>query len=134
MYVAAGDWGAAVCNAGGSIASQGIAVSGFASTPNDVAVGGTDFQDFVNNNISTYWTTTNGAGGASVLSYVPEIPWNDSCASGILASYMGYASGALFCNSTAGRNFLDLTAGSGGPSSIYNTKPSWQSERPWRTQ
>ncbi len=126
VYVAAGDWGAAVCNAGGSIATQGIAVSGFASTPNDVAVGGTDFQDFVNNNISTYWTTTNGAGGASVLSYVPEIPWNDSCASGILASYMGYASGALFCNSTAGKNFLDLIAGSGGPSSIYNTKPSWQ--------
>ena len=47
VFVAAGDWGAAVCDAGGSetVATHGIGVNAFASTPYNVAVGGTDFED-----------------------------------------------------------------------------------------
>src|SRR5208337_4641896 len=42
VFVAAGDEGAAACDAGASGATHGIGVSAFASTPYNVAVGGTD--------------------------------------------------------------------------------------------
>ena len=58
-------------------AEHGLQVNGLASTPYNLAVGGTDFnQDQAN--YATYWSTTDGANGSSVLSYIPEIPWNDS--------------------------------------------------------
>jgi subtilase family serine protease len=126
VYVAAGDSGASVCNVNGAYATTGINVSGFASTPYNVAVGGTDFNDI--NDFSTYWNTSNGTGGGSALSYIPEIPWNDSCASGVLAGYAGYASGLDLCNDPlVGSLYIDDIAGSGGPSSVYpkcSTDPS----------
>jgi len=126
VYVAAGDEGAASCDPDASYATHGIAVSGFASTPYNVAVGGTDFQDYADNTISSYWTTTNGSGDLSVKSYVPEMTWDTSCATSVLFAYEGYTSGTGFCNSTTGKkNFLNDGAGSGGPSSVY-TKPTWQ--------
>src|SRR5271156_459102 len=73
-------------------AGQGIAVSGFASTPYNVAMGGTDFGDTYANATNTYWSNSNGATFGSALSYVPEIPWNDTCASGLIASYLDFAS------------------------------------------
>ena len=48
VFTAAGDEGAASCDAGEPTATHGIGVSAFASTPYDVAVGGTDFGDTVN--------------------------------------------------------------------------------------
>ena len=45
VFVSAGDEGAASCDADEDYATHGIAVSGFASTPYNVAVGGTDFMD-----------------------------------------------------------------------------------------
>lgn len=127
VFVAAGDEGAAECDAGLEYATHGIAVDGTASTPYDVAVGGTDFLDFVDGTTSEYWTTTNGAGEESALSYVPEMTYNDSCASSILYTYEGYPSGNAFCNSSAGESFLFVAGGSGGPSQVYQ-KPSWQQE------
>src|SRR5262249_28379009 len=64
VYVAAGDQGAAVCDYGKTAATRGIAVSGFASTPYNVAIGGTDFADTYNAKFggpatSTYWSSTN---------------------------------------------------------------------------
>ena len=41
----------------------------------------------------------------SAVSYIPEIPWNDSCAGSLLANYMGYSTGYGangFCNSNIG--------------------------------
>jgi subtilase family serine protease len=126
VFVAAGDEGAAECDYGQLYATHGITVDGTASTPYDVAVGGTDFQDFVDGTISTYWSTTDGGGARSVLSYVPEMTWNDSCASSALFTYEGFSSGSAFCNDSAGASFVVVDAGSGGPSSIYS-KPAWQS-------
>jgi hypothetical protein len=57
-----------------------------------VAVGGTDFGDFLTSTSSTYWNASNGANGGSATSYLPEIPWNDSCASDLLSGYMGTVS------------------------------------------
>ena len=61
VFVAAGDEGAASCDAGASQATHGIGVSGFASTPYNVAVGGTDFGDTYAGTNSTYWSSTNGS-------------------------------------------------------------------------
>jgi len=125
VFVAAGDAGAADRDAGGLDATRGIAVNGLASTQYNVAVGGTDFQDVVNGTASSYWATSDGAGDKSALSYIPEMTWNDTCASGVLSTYEGFSSGVDFCSSPLGEQFLGVDAGGGGPSSRY-AKPSWQ--------
>ncbi len=75
IFVAAGDAGAASCDLDQTTATHGIGVSGFASTPYNVAVGGTDFSDTLNGATSQYWSATNTAAYGSALSYIPEIPW-----------------------------------------------------------
>ena len=45
VFVSSGDEGAASADADESVATHGIAVSGFTSTPYNVSVGGTDFGD-----------------------------------------------------------------------------------------
>lgn len=115
VFVAAGDSGSAGCDVPYSSsssgantttpASSGFAVSGLASTPYNVAVGGTMFND---SNTSTYWNSSNNSTTkASALGYIPENAWNES-------SYI-----------TAGASGNSLYAGAGGVSSIYAT-PSWQ--------
>ncbi len=145
VFVAAGDEGAASCDANATEATHGIGVSGFASTPYNVAVGGTDFGDSYAGTNSEYWNATNTPTFGSAKSYIPEIPWNDSCASDLLASYFGYSTSAGssgFCNSSTGRAYyLTTAAGSGGPSGCATgtslsgvvsgncagfAKPSWQ--------
>jgi len=128
VFVAAGDNGAAGCDdfdlfPGWGV--TGIAANGLASTPYDVATGGTDFLDTYEGTNSTYWSSSNNPAGLSAKSYVPEMPWNDSCGSDILFSYYGYTDGLTFCNSTLGSNFIDIVAGSGAPSFVYS-KPYWQ--------
>ncbi|HLI79419.1 MAG TPA: S53 family peptidase, partial [Candidatus Binataceae bacterium] len=127
VFVSSGDAGASGCDdfQTSIIATHGIAANGFSSTPYNVSVGGTDFQDAVNGNISDYWSDTNN-GTQTVKSYVPETPWNDSCASSLLFTYAGFTSGADFCNSFPGEvSFTINVAGGGAPSALY-AKPSWQ--------
>ena len=146
VFVSSGDEGAASCDANQTKATHGINVSGFASTPYNVAVGGTDFGDTATHTNSTYWNTTNTAAYASAKSYIPEIPWNDSCASTLLANYGGYSTTygtSGFCNSANGtKYYLTTASGSGGPSACATgnaatfgvvsgscagyAKPSWQ--------
>jgi subtilase family serine protease len=105
-----------------AFAVNGLGVNGFASTPYDIAVGGTDFFYSQFNNpgpaldsqIASYWNTTPSQQPAvSLLQVVPEQPWNDS----------QYGLNI--------RNFFDLTGsttiggGSGGASAVYG-KPPWQ--------
>jgi len=130
VFVAAGDENAASCDAGQWVSFQGIAASGMATTPYNVAVGGTDFGDSYAKTNSTYWSSTNTSTYGSALSYVPEIPWNDSCASTLVAKYLGAtatygASG--FCNTTTGENFWEVVGGSGGPSGCAYGATSQQS-------
>jgi len=118
VLLSSGDGGAAGCDNFDSAksATQGIAVSGYASTPFDVAVGGTDFDQI--NKWSQFWSATNNPTTfASAMGYIPEIPWNDSCAQ------LGIGG----CGSSETGGDLDnIVAGSGGPSTKY-TKPLWQS-------
>jgi len=148
IFVSAGDEGAASCDAGLGSATHGIGVSAFASTPYNVAVGGTDFGDSYNGTNKKYWSTTNSATYGSAISYIPEIPWNDSCAGQLLAKVSGFATGYGangFCGSdyAISNGFVAVAGGSGGPSGcatgtpaasgIANgscqgyAKPSWQS-------
>lgn len=89
VFVAAGDSGAAGCDNSVAAATHGIAVNAFASTPYNVAVAGTDFSDTFSNTNSTYWNSANTSAFGSAISYIPEIPWNDSCAGALLAQYEG---------------------------------------------
>ncbi|WP_266158715.1 S53 family peptidase, partial [Dyella silvatica] len=126
VFVSSGDQLAAVCDRGANVAISGIADNGWGDSPDNVSVGGTDFSDYVDGKVGTYWSLSNGPGGSSALSYVPEVPWNNTCASSVFAKFEGYKSGLDFCNSPKGGNFLNANGGgSGGPSSL-NAKPSWQ--------
>jgi len=129
VFVAAGDEGAASCDADASAATHGIGISSSASTPYNVAAGGTDFADTYQGANNTYWSSTNSSTYGSALSYIPEIPWNDSCAGSILAVYSGFSVGyglSGFCGSSAAQqdDYLVVAAGSGGPSGCATGVPT----------
>jgi subtilase family serine protease len=76
-----GDSGATECDyfatvTAANLATQGLAVSYPASSPEVTGVGGTGIV-LADIGISTYWGSTNGSNGGSALSYVPEQAWND---------------------------------------------------------
>ncbi len=132
VFGASGDEGPSSCSADFSVGSEydvaSLGVTGWAETPYNVAVGGTDFEDTYNvkeagASFSTYWSATNGASYNSALKYIPEIPWNDACGSVLISEYSHssfttYGSTG-FCNvspydTTSG--YLIAGAGSGGAS------------------
>jgi hypothetical protein len=117
VAISSGDNGSAGCDDPNQegLATHAPAVNGLGSTPYNVSVGGTDFDEY--NNWTPYWSTTNNATtGTSALGYIPEIPWNQSCAQ----------LGAIGCNiNTTPYELQNIVAGSGGPSAQYS-KPSWQ--------
>jgi subtilase family serine protease len=128
VFVAAGDNAAAGCDdfdISPTWSTGGIAANALASTPHNVATGGTDFLDTYENENSVYWRSSNSATRESAKSYVPEMPWDDSCASSILFTAFGYNNGVSFCNSAIGMGFLNVIGGSGAPSFVY-AKPYWQ--------
>ncbi|HWF09522.1 MAG TPA: protease pro-enzyme activation domain-containing protein [Bryobacteraceae bacterium] len=77
--------------------NPGLSVDLPSSIPEITGMGGTEFTE----NGGAYWNAANDANSASVLSYIPETAWNDSAADG-------------------------SPSASGGGSSIYFGKPSWQ--------
>ena len=143
VMVSSGDAGSAVCDARQQYAEHGLSVNAIASTPYNVAVGGTDFySSFLDP--GKYWNSANDALTlASARSYIPETPWNDSCASpevfaALQANGVTDATPEAVCNNTAEQgNFLTTAAGSGGASNcaVGNAnqclsgypKPAWQS-------
>lgn len=123
VFVSTGDAGSAGCDQNETAAYQGIAVNGMASTPYNVAVGGTDFNDY--NNTTPYWSSSNSALYGSALSYIPEQTWNTSCASNTLDAVLGFSDGVTACNSASGQRFLNTGGGSGGASNNW-FQPLWQ--------
>jgi subtilase family serine protease len=97
-----GDAGAADCDGdfpGRMVAELGLAVDVPASLPYATGVGGTTLFDVR----GTYWSPSNNAQNGSALSYIPEVPWNDT----LIFATQG------------------LVAGGGGRSANF-AKPSWQ--------
>ncbi|WP_058185204.1 Ig-like domain repeat protein [Terracidiphilus gabretensis] len=136
VTVSTGDSGAAGCDNDNTeeVAQFGLQVNGFASTPFNIAVGGTDFSALLSN-FGSYVSTSNGTYYESAVSYIPESTWNDSAVTdGLLAQNTPYENSKLQ---------TDIGGGSGGASSCStnannatNTtiatctsgyaKPSWQ--------
>ncbi len=128
VFVSSGDHAAAGCDVYDQDAIYGIGITGWGSSPYNVSVGGTDFGDTFAGTNSTYWSATNSKTYESAKSYVPEIPWNDSCASLLLAEFEGFSQtygSSGFCNSSKGEaDFLDTIGGAGGPSGCATGTPS----------
>jgi subtilase family serine protease len=128
VFVAAGDSGAAGCDNSAAEATHGIGVNAFASTPNNVAVGGTDFSDTFAGTNANFWNSSNTPAFGSALSYIPEIPWNDSCAGALLSAYEGYSptyGPTSLCNDPLiGSLLMTTVAGGGGPSQCATGTPS----------
>ncbi len=128
VFVSAGDHGAAGCDIYYQEDIYGIGITGFGSSPYNVSVGGTDFGDTFAGTTSTYWRAANSPTHESAESYVPEIPWNDSCASSLIAEFEGFSQtygSSGFCNSSKGEtDFLNTAGGGGGPSGCATGTPS----------
>jgi len=81
VFAASGNKGPDGCEDGTGMYGHGRAVSGIGSTPFNLAVGGTQFDE----GSGTYWGPVQ-ADGSSALGYIPERAWNesafDTCGSG----------------------------------------------------
>jgi uncharacterized protein (TIGR03437 family) len=99
FLASSGDQGAATCDVSSPVpqASKGARATFPASLPEITAVGGTMF----NEGAGSYWASTNSSSAGSALSYIPEVAWNETVASGEFSS-------------------------SGGGASAYYPKPFWQ--------
>ncbi len=126
VMVSTGDSGSAGCDSSGAeYAVGGQAVNGFASTPYNVAVGGTDFYYgplseglvAMQAKAASYWNTaaSNSTPAVSIKGVIPEQPWNGSQYAPTLSSV-----------SNPSPTGTDIQGGSGGSSIIYTTKPAWQ--------
>jgi len=129
VMVSTGDSGSAGCDNDDAQppapAQNGLAVSGIASTPFNVAVGGTDFNQY--NTWSTYWNSTNDATTQeSAKGYIPETSWNSSCTNGVFQFVSGGSTNPeTNCNNAKFDAFLDPVGGGGGASTYWLT-PTWQ--------
>lgn len=95
-FAASGDSGATDCWDGTSKTPATVGVDLPAGIPEVTGVGGATFNEGTDN----YWNLANDGSGASVLSYIPEMAWNDS---------------------TTGS-----PAATGGGASSFFPKPAWQ--------
>lgn len=120
VTVSSGDNGSAGCGNFDTAtqATGGFAVSGFASTPWDIAVGGTDY-DVLPSSFSQYADSTTSGNPPyyrTAKGYIPEEPWNDST-----VFNANYSSNQPY--SSNGQT--NIVAGSGGASQVYS-KPAYQ--------
>jgi subtilase family serine protease len=133
-FVSSGDGGSAGCDDFDTqqVAYDGLQVNGMASTPYNVAVGGTDFyysqyastSSVINTQLGTYWSGTTTAPAVSLKQTIPEQAWND---------FFGF--NLVDSGNPANLGSQNIIAGSGGASSaaLYPNgsglgypKPAWQ--------
>ena len=137
-FVSSGDEGPSECSSlfGEDYTVTSLSITGWGESPFNVSVGGTDFEDTFNSKIAntseggstipltTYWNASlNGTNYGNALSYIPEIPWNDACASVLIsdvanATYTTYGSTGT-CNKSpynTSASYLSPGAGAGGAS------------------
>ncbi len=149
IFISSGDQGSAGCTSSDAAKpnadTYGLQVNGMASSPYVTAVGGTDFAwSFINSPASTYWNTANNADLATAKGYLPEVPWNSTCANPLLLNvFTGEGTSEQLCNDALNSGTYDqlvgITGGSGGSSHCTTpsgtaastcsggyAKPSWQ--------
>jgi hypothetical protein len=148
VLVSSGDSASATCDSDNQeYAVNGTAVNGFASTPWNVAVGGTDFyytswnqgQSAIAAQLANYWATSSGTTLStsndqpvvSLLQPIPEQPWNESQYGLNLGGYTGGPTNIVGGGGgpstaglyTPGQNFGFF---SNPPTVAPYPKPSWQ--------
>ena len=135
VFVSAGDAGSAECDDGGDSvgnpysAQFGLAVNGIASTPFNTAVGGTDFNwcpltSTTPCATAPYWSSTNAAStGASANGYIPEVPWNDTCANPLALAFLQQQATSLnapaFTTQQGACNFVYNSGGTTGALPLF---------------
>ncbi len=143
VVVATGDTGGDGCQDVGAYATDGLSLVNEASTPYNIAAGGTDFSDVFSGTTSTYWSAVNGPNFVSAQSYIPEMTWNESCASPLVLAYFGQGFSSSsgpngFCTwaaqqpvdpNTGFSPYANAWAGSGGLSTV-SARPAWQTGVP----
>ena len=143
VTVSTGDTGSASCDGDAStlptVAKDGLSVNGFASTPYNIAVGGTDFYALTSSSFSTYASTSQGSASTyyrTALKYIPESAWNDSSQSdttisadepetGSNASIIASGGGHSSCSTNTSVDNANGTVTDGSCTKGYS-KPSWQ--------
>ncbi len=106
VFVSSGDSGPATCDSSGAAyATHGYAVNALGSTPFNVSVGGTMFNDGPATGTTPYWGPAAGAPYSTALSYIPEVPWNEG---------------------NGGTHALSGLAAAGSGISLYYQTPSYQ--------
>ena len=135
VVVAAGDAGGAECDEPISFTyvTHGLAVSGEASTPYNVAAGGTDFSDVFSGTTANYWSATNSATLQSAKSYIPETAWNESCGSALVLQGFNQTNGTSFDSEFRGEWSLHLRLQASGkllpdPPTFIRSAGSWRIE------
>src|ERR1700735_2282604 len=143
VFISSGDQGSAGCDRGAADAKFGLAVSGFESTPFNVSVGGTDFNDLTTT--GEFWNVTNNPNQANAKGYIPEMTWNDTCTNAEIFPFTKTTTAEQTCNNTQVQQegFVGVVGGSGGASNCTTStglaqgscsggypKPSWQQNIP----
>jgi subtilase family serine protease len=104
VVAAAGDFGAADCDANPALPAQGgLGVDMPGSLPYVTSVGGTTFTGDASNPGSFWNGQPNNSHGGSVKSYIPESAWNDT-----------------------NNPLVNALSATGGGASLLFSKPSWQ--------
>jgi subtilase family serine protease len=126
-----GDNGATECepngfgDSSGTLATLGLAVSYPASSQYVTGVGGTMIPD--TEYTSTYWNSTNGSTGGSVIKYIPEQGWNDDQEWGVYCTANptnGFCTHYGIISWQTAQAALAITAGGGGASNCTNINSS----------
>jgi hypothetical protein len=137
VFVAAGDAGSAGCDdpENASIAESGLAVNGLASTPYNVAVGGTDayYSSYATGGsalaaqFATYWGTASSASPAvSLLQPFPEQEWNDAFGLNVMDGGINSPSTTVIWAGGGGVSSAAVVNATTGALTGY-AKPTWQS-------
>ena len=139
LTVSTGDSGSAGCDNPNVYleASLGLAVNALASTPYNIAVGGTDFDTLYSNfpfTFTEYVDITNSlANHRSALNYIPERPWNDSTFQGdnsTISANVPWTATQYGANANivaGGGGFSACVQQSAGSCSAGYPVPTWQS-------
>ena len=136
VFVSSGDSGSAGCDPAGILfATEGLAVNGLASSPWNVAVGGTDFyySDYQIGapSAATLWNQANDSSEGSLIAPLPEQPWNEALGLNVKSGFaespfrptVGGGGGASACAVSTSSAPGVITCQAGYPKPIWQNAP-----------
>ena len=120
FVASSGDQGSTSCYGVTSLTATqqaALSVNYPASSAYVTGVGGTEITSADDTTSSGYWTAASGTDViTSATKYIPEVSWNDDSTTG--------------CTTSTGVSIGCLSSSGGGVSTIYTSKPTWQTGVP----